>query len=442
MNNMNKPLTLEGLLVLARQKNGDLAELRAFAAASISPSYGRDARALVDFGILLRDNGLFEEADRVLRHILADDEQFSFAHYELAISHLLRGRHADALVHALAILRYFPGDHRAALLSARLFQGLGAKAAAAEQLCVVARSDVGEATRLMQFGEFLDLHPRGVADLLALQQEMHPAFVGVSGVVGSIRAALDEKRGFSLIRLGDGEGAFMKMSPEEEARFAQLYATNRVDRANVWFAGEIDIFASGFLDTALHLSEVVSCADIVGIPYRSWVEHEYNILSSISISTLVNVLRTIHATLRSGQGLCRQDIHMALLNAGELGRLLNDQAEVGLISCHPSLPARLQETFGIHEVEFHKLPGEKLMRDVIGDEAAAGRHFPDVFQAVMSALDRPLNGKLFLVAGGLLGKFYCSKIKDCGGVAIDVGSVVDAWIGANTRPGFSEAGLL
>ncbi len=33
----------------------------------------------------------------------------------------------------------------------------------------------------------------------------------------------------------------------------------------------------------------------------------------------------------------------------------------------------------------------------------------------MTALDRPLNGKLFLVAGGILGKFYCGRIKGSGG---------------------------
>ncbi len=60
----------------------------------------------------------------------------------------------------------------------------------------------------------------------------------------------------------------------------------------------------------------------------------------------------------------------------------------------------------------------------------------------MTALDRPLNGKLFLVAGGILGKFYCGRIKGSGGVAIDVGSLVDMWMGAETRPGMSQANKL
>jgi hypothetical protein len=54
----------------------------------------------------------------------------------------------------------------------------------------------------------------------------------------------------------------------------------------------------------------------------------------------------------------------------------------------------------------------------------------------MQDLSQPLAGELFLVAGGLLGKIYCDRIKRSGGVAIDIGSLIDAWLGAPTRPGF------
>lgn len=53
----------------------------------------------------------------------------------------------------------------------------------------------------------------------------------------------------------------------------------------------------------------------------------------------------------------------------------------------------------------------------------------------MAELEVPKRGAVFLVAAGLLGKVYCHRIHRLGGIAIDVGSVVDAWMGFGTRPG-------
>jgi len=42
-------------------------------------------------------------------------------------------------------------------------------------------------------------------------------------------------------------------------------------------------------------------------------------------------------------------------------------------------------------------------------------------------------GQLFLVAAGPLGKIYCQWVKERGGVALDFGSMADAWIGIDSR---------
>lgn len=73
---------------------------------------------------------------------------------------------------------------------------------------------------------------------------------------------------------------------------------------------------------------------------------------------------------------------------------------------------------------------------MIGEEATAGRHFPDVYEGVIARLSRPHAGRVFLVAGGILGKFYAHVIRRHGGIAVDVGSVADAWVRKPTRPGY------
>jgi len=51
----------------------------------------------------------------------------------------------------------------------------------------------------------------------------------------------------------------------------------------------------------------------------------------------------------------------------------------------------------------------------------------------MTELVVPRPGAVFLVAGGLLGKLYCARVRQLGGIALDIGAIADAWMGYNTR---------
>jgi hypothetical protein len=42
-------------------------------------------------------------------------------------------------------------------------------------------------------------------------------------------------------------------------------------------------------------------------------------------------------------------------------------------------------------------------------------------------------GALVIVASGIIGKIFCQTVRDKGGVALDVGVMVDYWVGAKTR---------
>jgi len=78
-----------------------------------------------------------------------------------------------------------------------------------------------------------------------------------------------------------------------------------------------------------------------------------------------------------------------------------------------------------------RLPGDKQNR-------REQPHFPDMYHELYRRIDVPRRGAVFLVAGGMLGKIYCTWIRERGGIAIDAGSVVDAWMGFNTRPGLFD----
>jgi len=76
-------------------------------------------------------------------------------------------------------------------------------------------------------------------------------------------------------------------------------------------------------------------------------------------------------------------------------------------------------------------------RLVISAEAAANGtdrvHFPDEFDRTMQALQVAYRGQLFLVGAGICGKVYCHRVRDLGGVGLDIGAVCDAWLNIPSR---------
>ena len=75
---------------------------------------------------------------------------------------------------------------------------------------------------------------------------------------------------------------------------------------------------------------------------------------------------------------------------------------------------------------------DKALPEAQRDNSARSAHYPDEFERVCERLKRPLAGKTFLVGAGLVGKKYLQAIKDNGGIATDVGALLDAWDGYAT----------
>lgn len=382
-------------------------------------------------------NGLSPSRTRIGSYDVTAAQRF-----ERAVSLMHAGEHRASLDIADALLSENPRDARANLLSARMLHIAGRHAEARRRLDGIAVEGHPERERLendirvmREFGLFQEAFPRDAAIGMARARERAPAHLRAGAVADAIAAALRERRGFSLIRIGDGEGAFVSLGAEDEARFAALYAHNRRDRAQIWFGGAVDPNADPWISQARTITDAIAEADIVGLPYPSWLEHEYRIASITGISALTNALRASRAT--NGH-TCTQLIHVELHNAGLIQDLLRGQRTIGLISCHQELTRLLPEAFGIADIEFHHVPGEKGHDHLLPDSATRGEHWPTRFRQIMADLSsRSLHGRLFVVAAGILGKFYCNQIRRAGGVAVDLGSIADGWVGIVSRPGMS-----
>lgn len=399
---------------------------------------------LVDMAIACRDRGMPDLASEFLTELIQHSPALSAAYYELAFIHRLNGEHLRAATLLAQSLRSAGDDSRTRIFLAHMLHALGAHGDADRVLDSTAPETDAEALDLVclfELGAFLRDWPLGRTLFLLEQIKARRRYLTSHDVGVSLEQALRHHAPFALVRLGDGEGACLRLGAADEHAFARLYGRNRAEFSAMWFGPEFAFRDNGFLSLAQRLPTEIARCDVIGIPYASWIEHEYRICSLRGIPSLVNVLRSLDhgaALADAGRhvGLCPQHMHVDLHTDGVLEPILRRQRQVHVISCLDDLPALMQRRFGLDEVILHRIPGERGSASLLGERAITGTHYPEAFARLMQDLAQPQHGRLFLVAGGLLGKLYAATIRANGGVAVDIGSIVDAWSGRYTRPGY------
>lgn len=143
-------------------------------------------------------------------------------------------------------------------------------------------------------------------------------------------------------------------------------------------------------------------------------------IGSLSNATLANkVLTSCHI---------HSDLHVWDLYRQAFSNL----KRISVISCH-DLSEPLALRFGLQVADWIKIPAEHVWRGMFGDSGLADENlYPVVFNRILNDL-APARGEVFLVAAGFLGKLFCDRICQRGGIGIDVGSVADLWAGHLTR---------
>lgn len=176
-------------------------------------------------------------------------------------------------------------------------------------------------------------------------------------------------------------------------------------------------------------SNLISCyenADIIGIPQHTQKTNSHwgKVLSNLEQ----------YAPLHPKK-YCSTDIGYDFLNAGYFNDLLQNRERLAYIGCR-NLEAKLSKTYNIKTVSgYHTAPEAKFTSGYDGDV-----HYPTQFNKASRWMDvvcKP--GDLLLVGAGVIGKIYCNWWRDRGGIAFDVGSIMDEWHGVITRG--SERGL-
>ncbi len=273
--------------------------------------------------------------------------------------------------------------------------------------------------------------PRAVAKAAAMERS--PAWLDPDRLTARLRDAIRDRAPLSMIRLGDGEARFLALSdPWTAQRITQHEATCIVSVIwRNWFGEPLDP-ATDLTALSRQFTEAMAGADIIGVStaprYEKDIFHRgYLALLERAIDSVIATHPTVSLTHAFANILLHR--HTPFYQD-----LLSGLDFLGVIGPHAGLAARLAAHHGIAGTREYLVPGEARLPNAARTPTAVP-HYPDRFRQLMAELTVPRPGAVFLVAAGLLGKIYCHRVRELGGIAIDVGSIVDAWMGFSTRPG-------
>ena len=253
-----------------------------------------------------------------------------------------------------------------------------------------------------------------------------------------VRQRLRERHPFAFVRLGDGEAACLPC----ERRLALFAVPDRRDRERIWWGKPLERQDRSRLYP--RLARAMFDADCVGIPTVSRFIRELRLERNDTLETSLTG-RGLRAVLYCAENWdqlrspgipgpvftsCHLHQDLELWNCYD--ELLDGLRDVVLVSCHERLADWMQERFDLKIAGQILLPpdrvtGPYLAKDYEGPSLPA--HFDDTI-ARIGDLSRD---RLVLVGAGLLGKLLVSEARAHGGIALDIGSIFDHWLGLRTR---------
>ena len=233
-------------------------------------------------------------------------------------------------------------------------------------------------------------------------------------ILRRIEAAIAGRHGLSMIGLGDGEGAIL--GHENPAMAAMLSRCVQIWPGPQSLSGdEMAVLRAG-------LDEAIAGADIIGLPRPRQLA-----LPDRGMAYQAAIARVEARSAARRALLSDACLHVYLQYSGAIGWILAGLDRVTVIGCRDVAPL-LTAAFGIGEVRSWLVRGEAAFPGPITQP-----HWPDGFDQMLRRLEQVEAGDVVLVGAGVFGKIYCDRIRRRGGIALDLGSVLDGWAGVESR---------
>jgi tetratricopeptide (TPR) repeat protein len=255
--------------------------------------------------------------------------------------------------------------------------------------------------------------------------------------VDTVLDRLAHGEAFSLIRLGDGEANALDYGSE----FADRFDEDAAARERIWWGRTLDSEARSNL--AGRVRTAIDGADCVGIPLTARFLRDIRLKTGPALLAtrtgrgLLSIMRMLERRLvtRGFEGtlLTSAHLHQDLERWNLYGELLGGGKEIVLISCHATLPDKLRSRFGTTVVK-HVItpPGDAMLE--MQARSLRDEEVPLLsLQHALQELGEWPRGRLVLVGAGYAGKVIVEESRRRGGVALDLGSIFDHWMGLSTR---------
>lgn len=248
---------------------------------------------------------------------------------------------------------------------------------------------------------------------------------------------IQNKSPTSIIRLGDGEGHFLPYESDD----LQWQEYDQGISQQTWWGG-VKLGGPDGMRVISSFRDAIANADVIGIPDLERLVFINQNASPAAASGESRGLRAIlnwlrhqkgeseSATKRAALASCHFHTH---LERWDLYRyIFTEVTKATVISCHTEIGSLMRDRFGIADVTVTPIPAEYRHASKITGKQIINDHYPSCYNSILNNL-HVTAGEVFLVAAGFLGKIYCAEIKKQGGIAIDIGSIVDVWSGFSTR---------
>ncbi|HEX3431042.1 MAG TPA: hypothetical protein VHT03_09155 [Rhizomicrobium sp.] len=275
------------------------------------------------------------------------------------------------------------------------------------------------------------LYPNSVFDT-DISSAQRRAFVAL------VRKRLRDGRAFSFVRLGDGEAACLPYEP----LLSSFAIPDARDRERIWWGRPLE----GQLRSQIYprLARAMFDADCIGIPAVSRFVRELRLQRDDTLQTTLTG-RGLRAVLNCAENWeklrspgmpppvftsCHVHQDLELWNC--YGELFDGVAEIVLVSCHEELGEWIHDRFGLKIAGQILLPPDRVTGPFVSSKTGDLALPAMLDEAIGELADLPRN-RLVLVGAGLLGKLLVGEARARGGIALDLGSIFDHWLGFRTR---------
>lgn len=224
---------------------------------------------------------------------------------------------------------------------------------------------------------------------------------------------LQTGRPISIVRAGDGEKLLLESNQSIQQYQQCMQSVVKRQLGFEPIMTDVDAMRE-------NLITAYKGADVIGIPMQK------------HLATLNAHWRGVEATVKPYSNTlkyCSTDVAYDMLYAGMFETWLQGARDLVYIGCR-DLDEGFKRHFGIIRVHSYIIPPEaKFTTGYVGES-----HYPYHYNKIEWWLDNArVDGSPCLIGAGAIGKIYTNWCRDRGGVAFDVGSVMDEWYGAVTR---------